>query len=88
MAEYDFEEGIMGEMVSAISVPLLVVGGCSEEEGSRSSGVLVDLERLIEEERAGEARRIQALKDKQQHISEQVGRRLAEKERKIRQLEE
>lgn len=28
------------------------------------------------------------LKEKQQHISEQVGRRLAEKERKIRELEE
>jgi hypothetical protein len=39
-------------------------------------------------ERAEEQRRIQLLKEKQGQISEQVGRRLADRERKIRELEE
>lgn len=88
MAEYDYEEAIMSEMVPSITVPLLQASAMSEREGSVGGGVLEDLERLMQEERAGEERRVQALKEKQQHISEQVGRRLAEKERKIRELEE
>jgi hypothetical protein len=78
----------MGEMVPAITVPLLLPTPPTEREPSVGSGVLDDLERFMLEERLGEERRIQMLKGKQQHISEQVGRRLAEKERKIRELEE
>ncbi len=78
----------MGEMVPTITVPLLLPTPPIDREPSVGTGVLDDLERLMQEERLGEERRIQMLKEKQQHISEQVGRRLAEKERKIRELEE
>jgi hypothetical protein len=68
-------------------VPLLAVSAY-EREASLAGGVLWDVEQLIEKERSEEERRIQALKEKQQHISEQVGRRLADRERKVRELEE
>jgi hypothetical protein len=54
MAEYDYEEAIMSEAVPAITVPMLQASAGSEREGSLGGGVLEDLERLMQEERAGE----------------------------------
>ena len=75
-------------MVPSITVPQLVASAITEREISVNGGALDDLERLMKQERAQQQRRIQMLKEKQGHISEQVGRRLAERQRKIRELEE
>lgn len=79
----------MNEMLPAINVPLLSINANhSRVEFRGASNMLLDLEKILEEEKSNEERRIQALKGKQQFISEQVGRRLADKERKLRELEE
>lgn len=79
----------MNEMRPTINVPLLNINANhSRVEFRGASNMLLDLEKILEEEKTNEERRIQALKGKQQFISEQVGRRLADKERKLRELEE
>jgi hypothetical protein len=78
----------MNEMLPAINVPLLNINANHSRVEFRASNMLLDLEKILEEEKTNEERRIQALKGKQQFISEQVGRRLADKERKLRELEE
>lgn len=75
----------MNEMLATINVPLLNINANhSRVEFRGASNMLLDLEKILEEEKSLEERRIQALKGKQQFISEQVGRRLADKERKLR----
>lgn len=87
--EHDYDESVMAETVPPIHVPALLPPASSAMSSARGSASLFnELERLMSEEREREERRLQGLKGRQQHIGEQVGRRLAEKERKIRELEE
>ena len=87
--EYDYNEDLMKECVPIISVPLLVPPVApSSLDTSQQDGLFVDLQRLIEEERLKEEQRVQVLKQKQHLIGEQVNRRLADKDRKVRELEE
>lgn len=47
MAEYDFEESIMGENVPVISVPLLVASSCNDLEMSQVGGKMMCLVKQI-----------------------------------------
>lgn len=58
--EYDFDEGVMGEMVAGINVPSIQPSAYSSRR--TDTNMMVDLERVMGEERAREDKRIRALK--------------------------
>ena len=83
--EYDYDEESMRESIPSISVPQLAAPVVTPRlSSSRTDPLFFDLQLLIQQERLKEEQRIQALKSKQQHIGQQVSKRLADKDRKIR----
>ena len=82
--EYDYDEMLMSESVPTINVPSINSKCLSARS---SSPFLVGLERILEDEQKRQHERLQVLKEKQKHIGEKVARRLNDKERKIKQLE-
>lgn len=83
--EYDYDEELMKESVNIISIPQLVTPIVSPRQStSEREAIFFNLERLISSERLKIEKRIQMFEQKQHAISDQVNKRLADKDRKIR----